>query len=160
MPDFFSKRPAPWAGDPRAKALIENNKATITRLADRISNGAYSAAQRRAAAPREPQAKGLIFSDLGAGKAVTEARPYVRISPNRRVVVVDLETNRQMHFLGELRVVDGQRCFVLATAANGFFSPVDGEIAAALAGLDGAVLGPALGEEGLAAKIGAQLGIE
>ncbi|MEO0763465.1 MAG: hypothetical protein AAFZ09_16945, partial [Pseudomonadota bacterium] len=78
----------------------------------------------------------------------------------RRVVVVDYETSRQMHFLGELRVADGQRRFVLATAANGFFSPVDAEVAAALADLDGAVLGPARDEARLAREIGAQLGIE
>ncbi|MEO1680387.1 MAG: hypothetical protein AAFU80_19760 [Pseudomonadota bacterium] len=160
MSDFFSKRPAPWGGDPRARALIEDNKATITRLADRISNGAYSAAQRRAQAPSEPQAKGLIISDLGAGKVASEARPYVRISPNRRVVVVDLETNRQMHFLGELRVSDGQRRFVLATADNGFFSPVDAEVAAALADLDGAVIAPARDEAKLAREIEVQLGID
>lgn len=160
MSDLFSKRPAPWSGDPRARALIENNKATITKLADRLSNGAYSAAQRRAAEPKEPQAKGLIFSDLGEGKVATEARPYVRISPNRRVVVVDFETNKQMHFLGELRVVDGQRRFVLATKENGFFSPVDAEVAAALASLDGAVIDRSRNETVLAGEIGACLGID
>ncbi|MEO1512507.1 MAG: hypothetical protein AAFU70_10560, partial [Planctomycetota bacterium] len=95
-----------------------------------------------------------------AGKVASEARPYVRISPNRRVVVVDLETNRQMHFLGERRVSDGQRRFVLATADNGFFSPVEAEVAAALADLDGAVIGPARDEAKLAREIGVQLGID
>jgi hypothetical protein len=160
MVDVFSRRTPPRSEDSRARQLIERNRQTITRLADQISGGAYSASRRRAAMPSEPEAEGLVVSDLGAGrKAAAEPRPYVRVSPNRRVVVVDLETNRQMHFLGEIRRVDGARRFVLATAGNGFFSPVDPEIASRLEALDGAAMGPERDEDALAREIGDRLGI-
>jgi len=49
--------------------------------------------------------------------------------------------------------------FVLATKANQYFSPVDEDIAAALADLDGRRLAPGHGEEQLAADIGNRLGM-
>lgn len=159
MVDVFPRRSPPWSEDRRARDLIEKNRQTITRLADQMSNGAYSASKRQAGVPSEPEARGLVFSDLGAGKKAVVPRPYVRISPNRRVVIVDLETNRQMHFLGEIRRVDGARRFVLATAGNGFFSPVDRAIAARLDALDGAAMGPERDERALAREIGERLGI-
>ena len=88
----------------------------------------------------------------------TEARPYVRISPNNRVVVVDEETGRQMHFVGELRRVEGRRRFALATRENRFFSPVEGGIAAALTDLDGREVAGTMAERALADEIAARLG--
>ena len=55
--------------------------------------------------------------------------------------------------------MDGERRFVLATRENGFFAPVDAEVAAALTGLDGMAVGGADGEERLAAEIRQHLGL-
>ena len=158
MVEIASKRSGRRAEDVRARALIEKNRDTITRLADQFSGGAYSAARRAAAAPTEPQGSGLIVSDLGASPRSATPRPYVRISPNRRVVVVDIETSRQMHHLGELRRIDGSLRFVLATKANGFFAPLDADLAERLATLDGVPIGAARSEAALASEIGDLLG--
>ncbi len=155
MVDIISKRSGPREEDMRARSLIEKNRGTITKLADQLSNGAYSESKRPVEAP---QPSGLIISDLGAGKSADEPQPYVRISPNRRVVVVDMETSRQMHHLGELRRINGQITFILATRENGFFSPLDQEIADRLVTLDGAVLGPERAEDAFASELESALG--
>ena len=155
--DIVSKRAGPRREDAEARRLIEQNRGTIERLADQLSNGAYSAG-KRAQETQPPQPSGVITSDLGAPRRNDDPKPYVRISPNRRVVVVDDGTSRQMHHLGELRRVDGRLAFVLATRGNGFFSELAPEIAARLAPLDGAPLGDGRSEASLAGEIGALLG--
>lgn len=82
----------------------------------------------------------------------------MRVSPNRRVVVVDENTSRQMHYLGEIRRVDGTVRFVLATRANGFFSELDPDLAAALHTLDQAPMGGGRTDASLGAEIMALLG--
>lgn len=140
--------------DVAARQLIERNRATIERLADQISGGGYSAMRH----PRPaPQPAGLSIHDLGQPPAPAGPQPYVRISANDRVVLADGESGRQLHHLGEIRRVGGVRTFVLATAANGFFAPLDAEIAAGLAGLDGLGLTGEIGEERLAAEIATRL---
>jgi hypothetical protein len=159
MVDIFSKRSGPRAEDVAARQLIEKNRHTIARIADQISNGGYSANKARREAPQQPQAAGLIVSDLAAPRRSAEpARPYVRVSPNGRVVVVDENTNRQMHFLGQLKRANGVTRFTLATAANGFLSPLDPELVERLAGLDGAQMGGARDDAALAAEIRTLLG--
>lgn len=157
--DIISKRSGPRREDLKARALIERNRDTIARLADQLSQGAYSAS-RNTAARAEPAPRGLIVSDLGSAPGGDRPKPYIRISANRRVVVVDYETGRQMHHLGEVRRMAGQLRFVLATKANGFFSPVDPAIAERLAALDGATIGPDRDEAALAAEITGCLGYE
>lgn len=157
--DIISKRSGPRREDVKARALIDQNRGTIQALADTLSNGAYSARKAaRAAGPQQPQAQGLIVSDLGAGRPADAPVPYVRISANGRVVVVDYETNRQMHYLGEIRRVGAQHRFVLATKANGFFAATEPEIADRLAPLDGAVMGGGRDDAALAAEVTALLG--
>jgi hypothetical protein len=155
--DIISKRSGPRREDERARRMIAENRGTIERLADQISNGAYSS-QKAAKKAAPPQASGLIMSDLAAPRRSENPKPYVRISPNRRVVVVDETTSRQMHHLGDLRRIDGRMVFVLATAANGFFSPLDADLSGALASLDGLPLDAARTDTALAAEIGALLG--
>ena len=155
--DIVSKRSGPRREDVAAKRLIEQNRGTIERLADQISSGAYSA-RKNARKPEAPQPSGLITSDLAAPRRPDDPKPYVRISPNRRVVVVDETTSRQMHHLGELRRVDGRMTFVLATRENGFFSALDPDIAGRLAALDGSMLGDGRTEASLAGEIGTLLG--
>lgn len=154
----ISKRSGPRREDVEARKLIDSNRGTIEKIADQISNGAYSAKRRAAAAPSEPQPSGVIIHSLSGPAKPVEPRPYIRISPNRRVVVVDGETSRQMHHLGNIQRVEGTFRFLLATKANGFFAPVDAEIAEQLASLDGAAMGGERDDETLAAEITALLG--
>lgn len=160
MVDIFSKNSAPRREDQEARDLINRNRGTITKLADRLSNGAYSQSQNARRAPKTPEPSGLIISDLGAARPLDDPEPYVRISPNRRVVIADAATSRQMHHLGEIRRGDGRDRFVLATKANGFFSPLDPEIAERLEALDGIAIDDDLTEDALAARIGESLGLD
>jgi hypothetical protein len=157
MATIISRRSGPRKEDAAARRLIDSNRATIERLADTFSNGAYSARKAAAAAPPEPQAEGLIISH-GRAAPSGPAVPRIRISPNKRVVVMDEETSRQMHFLGEIRRAEGVWRFVLATKANGFFAPVDADIAARIATLDGAPMGAGRDDDSLAAELTALLG--
>lgn len=156
MVEIISKSGGPRREDARVKHLIEQNRATITRIADHISAGSYSVS--KAARPKR-QAEGLIIHVGSRTKPVAEVKPNIRISLNGRVVAVDQNTGRQLHHIGELRRRDGVEIFVLATKANQFFSPVDDNFAAALLDLDGTRLGPDYGEDRLVADIGKRLGM-
>ena len=159
MVEIISKRSGPRREDVEARRMIERNRGTIEKLADQISGGGYTAARQRAAQAKiGPQASGLIFSDLGAGKKSEVPQPYVRISLNKRVVVIDYETSRQLHYLGEIRRIDGAFRFVVATKKNGFFSSLEPDLAATLAPLDGAPMGGPRTDAALAAELGALLG--
>lgn len=156
MVEIISKPGGPRREDVQVKRLIEENRATITRIADQISGGGYSAGK----APKpKPQPKGLIIHVGGGATTAAEPKPTIRVSLNGRVVAVDENSGRQLHHIGELRRRDGAEVFVLATKANQFFAPVDDGIAAALADLDGSRLRPDYGEDELAAEIGARLGM-
>jgi precorrin-6B methylase 2 len=159
MANIVSRGSEPRREDVEARRLIDGNRATIERLADQFSNGAYSARKAAARAPVEPQPEGLIIH-VGGGAAAAEPRPYVRVSPNKRVVAVDYETGRQMHHLGEIRRVDGRWRFVLATQANGFFAPLDDALAGKLTAMDGAVMGAGRDDDALSAELGRLLGYE
>lgn len=152
MAHIISRRDGPRREDVAARRLIDANRATIERLADQFSNGAYSARKAAAAAPSEPQPEGLIIHAGGPAPA-GPPRPYVRVSPNKRVVVVDFETSRQMHHLGDIRRVDGAWRFVLATKANGYFQPAAAAVAERLGSLDGARMGGGRDDAALAAEI-------
>lgn len=142
--------------DVAAQQLIARNRATIDRLADQLSAGAYSASRR----PREAlQPEGLSIHVLGGPAAADPAQPYIRVSPNERVVVADHASGRQLEFLGQIRRLGGVRRFVLATKANGFFAEVGAEAATSLADLDGVALERDYDEDRLSADIGARLGI-
>jgi len=156
MVEIISKRDGSRREDAAIKRLIEQNRATITRLADHISGGGYSAGK---AAKPKPEAKGLIIHAGGSTRPAADVNLRVRISLNGRVIAVDENSGRQLHHIGDIRRRDGNDVFVLATKANQYFSPVDEDIAAALADLDGRRLAPGHGEEQLAADIGNRLGM-
>ncbi len=160
MVDIISKRSGPRDEDVRARSFIERNRGTITKLADQISNGAYSAARQARADPGEPQPSGLVIADFGSVPKSDDPRPYVRVSPNRRVVVVDQQTSRQMHLLGVIRRIDGKQRFVLATKANGFFAVLDDVLAECLSALDGASIGGERTEAVLSSEIATLLGYD
>ena len=157
MVDIISKRSGPRREDVAAKRLISENRSTIERLANQFSGGTYSAMRQP---PKPPELSGFILHDLGAGETVNvEHRPYVRISVNNRVVLVDGANNKQLHFIGELREGSGDRQFLLATGENGFFSLLDGELVGKLADLDRRVLDDDYTEDDLATDIGERLGL-
>jgi hypothetical protein len=157
MVDIISKKSGPRREDVVAKRLINENRATITKLADQLSGGKYSARHQR---PAPPQPDGLILHDMGGTTvAETEFEPYVRITMNGRVVLVDGGSNKQLHHLGELRDTAAGTEFVLATRDNGFFSPLDGEVSEKLTELDHAILTGNDAEEELTARINGCLGL-
>ena len=156
MVDIISKRDGPRREDVPLKQLIEQNRGTITRLADQISGGSYSASKM----PQpKPQAQGLIIHVGSSRQTAAEILPTIRVSMNGRVIAVDFNSGRQLHHIGDLRRRDGVDVFVLATKKNGFIAPVDEAIAESLAGLDGARVDAAYTEDRLAADIGLKLGI-
>ncbi|MDK1389443.1 hypothetical protein QN219_22965 [Sinorhizobium sp. 7-81] len=158
MVEIISKRDGPRREDAEIKQLVERNRGVITRIADHISGGAYSV--NRMARPEIPKARGLIIHHTGAGSPSSEeACPYIRVSLNGRVVVVDRNTARQIQYLGEIRRRNGADVFVLATKENGFVSPLDATSAVALAEFDGRPLRPDYTEEQLAGELGSTLGI-
>lgn len=159
MVHIISKSSGPRSEDVRARSLIERNRGTIERLADQLSNGAYSAS-RRAVAPAPPQASGSLIGYDGVGRAVDEPRPFVWIRPNHRVLVVDLNTSRQMHYLGEVKRIEGVWRFVLATAANGYALALDADLAGRLAPLDGVAMGAGRTDAVLTAELSRLLGYD
>lgn len=158
--DIFSKREGPRREDVKARKIISENAGTIRRLADQISNGGFTRMredQARRAEPPKPE--GLLIHDMAAPARRDAPDPHVRVSLNGRVVLVDRNSGRQIQLLGQLRRKAQGTCFVLATAENGFLSPVSDEIRAAIGSLDGAALGPDLSEDDLARQISAGLGL-
>jgi hypothetical protein len=158
MVEIVSRRGGPRREDVEARRVIKSNWGTIERLADQISQGAYSASKQAARPAADPAPEGKVICDMGAPRPAAEPAPYVRVSPNKRVVVVDYETGRQMHHVGDVRRRDGVWRFDLATRENGFFAPVDADVAARLASLDGVVMGGERDDAALAAEISALLG--
>jgi hypothetical protein len=151
-----TSRSEPRREDVEARQLIERNRGTIARIADHLSMGAFSAARQP---KQEQRAEGLIIHVLGDAAASEVLLPYVRISPNDRVVLADQATGRQLEFLGQVRRRNGARRFVLATKANGFFAELSAECAERLAPLDGAELKVGYDDEELVADIRDRLGL-
>lgn len=154
MTGIRAARSEPRREDVEARQLIERNRGTIAKIADQISMGAYSAGRQ---AKPEPKAEGLIIHVLGGSSASESPLPYVRISPNDRVVLADEATGRQLEFLGQIRRQAAVRRFVLATKANGFFAELSSESAERLAPLDGIELKAGYGDAELIADIRGRL---
>lgn len=158
MVEIFSKQSGPRREDVAAKRLIDQNRTTIERLANHLSGGDYKA---RLKPPAAPQPSGFILHDMSGGARAVPASPYVRISQNDRVVLVDGETSKQMHFLGEVRYSGPvERRFVLATEENKFHFPLDEDLCRKLAEIDLKSITDTYSEEDLAAEIGERLGLD
>ncbi len=156
--DIISKKSGPRAEDQQAKQHIQRNWGTIEKLADTLSGGKYSADKAKKAAP-PPQAQGLIIVDQARPRMPDVPEPYLRISMNGRVVVADTNSGMQMHFLGQLKRQNGEMRFTLATAENGFISPLEPEFQEKLADLADRVVNRAFSEDDLAAEIRQRLQI-
>ncbi len=156
--DIISKKSGPRAEDQQAKQHIQRNWGTIEKLADTLSGGKYSADKAKKAAP-PPQAQGLIIVDQARPRMPDVPEPYLRISMNGRVVVADTNSGMQMHFLGQIKRQNGEMRFTLATAENGFISPLEPEFQEKLADLADRVVNRAFSEDDLAAEIRQRLQI-
>ena len=158
MVDIISKKDGPRREDVAAKRLIDQNRPIIEGLANQLSGGNYSAMRQP---PKPPQMNGFVLHDLGARKTdQTEHRPYVRVSVNDRVVLVDGATSKQLQYFGEIRDGPTGRQFCLATNENKFFSPLHDELSQKLADMDHRVIDADFSEDDLAAEIGERLGLE
>jgi hypothetical protein len=156
--DIFSRKSGPRSEDVQARQHLQRNWGTIEKLADTLSGGKYSADKSRRVAP-PPQPKGLIIVDQALPRVADDPEPYLRISSNGRVVVADAHSGVQVHFLGQLKRIDGAVRFVLASAENGFISPLDPNTQALIKDLEGQVINRDYSEEELAREIKTRLGI-
>lgn len=156
--DIISKKSGPRPEDQQAKQHLQRNWGTIEKLADTLSGGKYSADKARKAAP-PPQASGLIIVDQAGPRLADVPVPYLRISVNGRVVVADTGSGVQMHFLGQLKRVNGEVRFIIATAENGFFTPVDPDIHDKIADLANRSINRSYSEDSLAQDLKARLQI-
>lgn len=156
--DIYSKKSGPRAEDQQAKQHLARNWGTIEKLADTLSGGKYSADKAKKAAPG-PQAQGLIIVDQAKARLPDVPIPYLRISTNGRVVLADTSSGVQLHFLGQLKRINGVMQFVLATAANGFFSPLDPDLQDKIADLANCAVNRDYSEDDLAQDIRTRLQI-
>lgn len=156
--DIFSKKSGPRAEDVRARQHLQRNWGTIEKLADTLSGGKYSADKAKRAAP-PPQPEGLIIVDQAAPRVADEPEPYLRISSNGRVVVADANSGVQVHFLGQLKRIDGAVRFLLASTENGFISPLAADLQIKIEDLAGRVINRDYPEEELARDLKSRLGI-
>ena len=160
MIDIISKKDGPRKEDVRLRKLIQENKGTITAMADHFSMGAYSASKQPAQQNSNTEQGKASYFILSAHDNAEPPKPYVRVSLNGRVVIVDDRTSKQMHFIGEVRHLNGEKVFLLATEENKFFSPADEDLMNALKELDHLKLGAQFDEDMLSAKIHEVLGLE
>ena len=159
MLDIFSKKSGPRAEDVQARQHLQRNWGTIEKLADTLSGGKYSADKAKRAAPPPPP-EGLIIVDQAGPRVADEPEPYLRISSNGRVVVADAHSGVQVHFLGQLKRIDGAVRFLVASADNGFISPLAPEVQTKIEDLAGRVINRDYPEEELARDLKSRLGIE
>jgi len=159
MVEIISKRDGPRREDVEARRHIRDNWGTIETLANRLSNGGYAAMRKRQAQPQPNGAPGGSTFHILGGPAAAASRPYVRISPNNRVVVMDLASGKQMHFLGEIRRREGVDRFLLARAENGFRHPMDDALQDRLADLDAQAVDASFDEDALSEAISQRLGL-
>ncbi|WP_315766791.1 hypothetical protein [Bradyrhizobium sp. SZCCHNR2009] len=158
MVEIISKRDGPRREDVAAKEFIRTNRATIDKIANRLTGGQWQAMRHPVAAP-QPEASGRLWY-TPPRRASSDVSPYVRISLNGRIVVADLASGRQIHFIGELRGSGHMRRLALATSQNGLFDPLDDQLHAALADLEGLRVPDEASEESLERELAIRLGIE
>lgn len=144
--------------DKQAQAHIKRNWGTIEKLADTLSGGKYSADKAKQAAP-PPQAQGLIIVDQARPRLPDAPVPYLRISLNGRVVLADTSSGIQLHFLGQIKRVNGEQRFVIASAENGFIASLAPELSEKIADLENLLINRAYSEEALAEDIKTRLQI-
>lgn len=153
---IISKRDGPHREQVAAKDFIQKNRSKIDAVANHLTGGRWQQL-RNPKPPPEPQPSGKLWSTPSAPP--NEAEPYVRISLNGRVVIADLASGRQLHFIGELKGKGLSRCLALATRENGIFEPMDEDMYKVLADLEGASVSGEADEERLEQIIAGRLGL-
>ncbi len=160
MVDIISKKDGPRKEDVHLKKMLRENQGTIRNLADQLTQGNFSAQQRAKQVNQKPQQEsGTKYFILSSKDNSGPPEPYIRISINGRVVIVDDRTSKQMHHLGEIRAAKEGKKFLLATAENKFFSPADKDLTDMLHECDGLEINGDFTEEMLSKKIAEILGI-
>ena len=156
MVTIISKQDGPRKGEAELKHTIQQNRGTIDALAKTLSGniGGRSAQQT----VTKPQASTTTHS-YRKTSSEGEAKPYVRVSLNGRVVIVDFETGNQLHHLGEVRGKGEAARFRLATKENGFYAPLEAEICDKLRDIDGAAIINGAAEDKLKKDIEERLGL-
>ncbi|MDH2380833.1 hypothetical protein [Bradyrhizobium sp. CER78] len=153
---IISKRDGPHREQVAAKDFIKKNRSKIDAVANHLTGGRWQEL-RNPKPPPQPQPSGKLWSTPPA--LPQEAEPYVRISLNGRVVIADLASGRQLHFVGELRGNGPSRYFALATRENGIFGPIDEAAYKPLADLEGLSVPDEAAEEQLERIIAERLGV-
>ena len=157
MVTIISKQDGPRKGEAELKHTIKQNRGTIEQLANTLSGAIGGrSGQQRVAPP--PQASTTTHS-FRKTSSEGEARPYVRVSLNGRVVLVDYETGNQLHYLGEVRGKGAAARFRLATKDNGFYAPLEAELCERLRAIDGAPVIDAAAEDRLKKAIEERLAL-
>lgn len=154
--DIFSKQIGQRPEDEQARRHLQKNWGTIQKLADTLSGGKYSESLKK---KKPPKAQGLIIMDQAPRRVADAPDPYLRISANGRVVVADTNSGLQLHFLGQLKRVDGNVQFVIATAENGFLTPLDQALYNQIADLADRVVNRSYSEDELAQDLKTRLNI-
>lgn len=157
MVHIISKRDGPYREEAAAKDFIQKNRTKIDAVANHLTGGRWQEL-RNPTPPPQPQPSGKLWYTPPARPR--EAEPYVRISLNGRVVIADLASGRQLHFVGEIRGKGQSRCFALATRENGLFDPLDEEIRKVLADLEGVIVPDESSEQRLEQIISGRLGLD
>ena len=156
--DIHSRLSSERPEDKRAQQHIKRNWGTIEKLADTLSGGKYSADKAKKAAP-PPQAQGLIIVDQARPRLPDAPVPYLRISMNGRVVLADTSSGIQLHFLGQIKRVNGEQRFFIATAENGFIAPLEPALNDKIADLANLTINRGYSEDDLAEGIKTRLQI-
>lgn len=154
---IISKREGPRREEVAAKDFLQKNRTKISALANHLTGGRWQEL-RNPTPPPQPQPSGKLW--LTPPGRPREAEPYVRVSLNGRVVIADLASGRQIHFVGELRGKGQSRYFTLATRENGIFEPLDEGIYKVLADLEGVGIPDEVSEGRLEQIISGRLGLD
>ena len=158
MVTIISKQDGPSKKEAELKQHLRQNRGTLEGMVKALKHGPMAHLAQPEPTIQAPQGSGkTVFYKNTSSEG--DAKPYVRVSMNGRVVLVDYETGSQLHHLGDVRGKGAAAKFALATKANGFFAPVEAEIAEALKGLDGRAAGDRETEEAFKADVAAALGL-
>lgn len=156
MVEIISKRSEPSDDDLRLRHVLKQNRSTIHALTKVLTGGEASPSPAPIVPSTSASASYSFASPSGSG----EARPYVRISMNGRVVLVDYESGRQMAHLGDVRSGEKGSVFRLASRRNGAFAPLSDGLELRLLWLDGCSLTSSAEEQGLKERIAGLLGFQ
>lgn len=159
MVDIISKKDGPREEDVRLKTLIKNNQRTITALADRLSQGNYSRSRQPVSPKPAPETFSKFYYRLSTPSQET-TKPYIRISINGKVTIVDENSRKQLHHIGDIRRYVLNEKFILATKENNFFKPLADDIADELLQFDQIELTDDYTEDQLKEDISKKLGFE